>query len=71
MKVRNKETNEIFEDVGSFVLDAQKRYKRMEDLIFCDIECMLQDPEDENCYYVLDECGNWSYFPTDLYEVVE
>jgi hypothetical protein len=71
MKVRNKETGEVFTDTGSFVLDAQKRYNRMDNLVYCDIECIIKDPEDESQYYVLDECGNWSYFPSDLYEVVK
>ena len=54
MKVRNKETGEVFTDTGSFVLDAQKRYKRMDNLVYCDIECTIKDPEDESQYYVLD-----------------
>ena len=67
---RNKGTNEIFSDIGEMVLDAQKRYKILTNLVYCDIECVLQDPENSEEYFILDECGNWEYFPTKCYEVV-
>jgi hypothetical protein len=34
------------------------------------MEIMIKCP-DGDYYYLLDECGNWEYFPSDLYEVVE
>lgn len=70
MKILNKGTNEVFTDFGDFVLDAQKRYKLMDNLVYCDIECMLGDPESKGEYYILDECGNWAYFPSEYYEVM-
>lgn len=72
MRIRNKGTGEIFTSLSSFALDAQKRYALMDNLVYCDVECMLKDPDptDETSYYVLDECGNWAYFPSDLYEVI-
>jgi hypothetical protein len=70
MKIRNKGTNVIFTDLSEFVLDAQKKYNRLNDLVYCDIECILRDPNDLETVYVLDECGNWNYFPSDLYELI-
>lgn len=64
---RNKGTNEVFQDLEDMVLDAQKRYKRCMGLTYCDIEGLLENAGD---YYILDECGNWEYFPTDLYEII-
>lgn len=66
---RNKGTNEVFKDASSMVLDAQKRYKELMDLTYCDIECVVKEP-DESCWLILDECGNWNYFPDDQYEII-
>lgn len=70
MKIRNKQTNEIFTTLENFVLDAQNQYDRIKNLTYCDMEIMIKCP-DGDYYYLLDECGNWEYFPSDLYEVVE
>lgn len=70
MKIINKGTNEVFDNLQDFVLDAQKRYDFCKDLIYCDMECALRHPED-GTIYLLDECGNWNYFPSDHYDFVE
>jgi hypothetical protein len=71
LRYRNKGTNEIFTDIGEMVLDAQKRYKILNNLVYCDIECVIQDPETPSEYFILDECGNWAYFPSKCYEVLD
>ena len=70
LRYRNKGTEEVFTDIGEMVLDAQKRYKILNDLVYCDIECVIQDPESPEEYFILDECGNWAYFPSKCYEVI-
>jgi len=66
---RNKGTKEIFKDAGSMVLDAQKRYGICLNLVYCDIECVVKDL-DGDCWYILDECSNWDYFPHNEYEII-
>lgn len=67
MRITNKETGEVFTQLDRFVLDAQKRYKILTNLTYCDIEGILKG-ESEGDLYVLDECGNWEYFPSKYYE---
>jgi hypothetical protein len=66
MKITNKRTNEVFNNLQDFVLDAQKRYNLCNNLIYCDMECALKEPDGEGVY-LLDECGNWSYLPSEYY----
>ena len=69
IRIQNKGTNEIFNQLDRFVLDAQKRYKILENLTWCDMECILKGKD--GTVYLLDECGNWAYFPDKCYEILE
>lgn len=69
-KYLNKGTNEMFSDIGDMVLDAQKRYAILQKLVYCDIECVIKNPDSPGEYYILDECGNWEYFPSNYYEII-
>lgn len=55
-------TNHAWNDM---CLDMQRSGAGM-NLIWCDIECILQGPEGN--WYMLDECGNWAYIP-DFYNI--
>ena len=56
-KTGNKMTVEEF---------AIMKSKEGEHIVYCDIECVARNGDD---YYVLDECGNYVWIDSKLYDV--
>jgi len=66
IKIINKKTN-----LEVSVYDvALEMYKAGSNIIYCDIECVLQEKTD-GTVYILDECGNWAYLDMEKYRIEE
>lgn len=66
MRIKDKKTGKIM-DVEEFALLL---YKEGHQIVYCDILGILKDIDD-NCYYILDECGNYVYIDKERFEVIK
>jgi len=74
LKVTNKKTGKVWIEENQnhswteFALELVKNHPEMS-IIYCDIESIERSFDGE--WYILDECGNYEYIPTDEYGIDE